>query len=290
MKKEILVPVDGSEDAARAIEFAIDMARRGDATIHLLHVVKRVPTPKGLDAYIRAEGLKDTPDAIYFDVMANQIVDSAEAEAKARGAALIHKQIIFGDPPEEIVKYANDRYFDMIVMGSRGMGRVTRKVCRETDRTCVLVRKSLLDGKRTLIVDDEPDILDTLAELLSMCKVVKAASFEEAAERLETEPFDIAVLDIMGVDGYRLLGIAKEKGVIPVMLTAHALSPEDTVKSFKEGAASYVPKEKMAHIATYLNDVLEAKEKGKHFWWRWIERFGTYYEKRFGSAPKGMTR
>jgi hypothetical protein len=46
----------------------------------------------------------------------------------------------------------------------------------------------------------------------------------------------------------------------------------------------------MAHIATYLNDVLEAKEKGKHFWWRWIERFGTYYEKRFGSAPKGMTR
>ena len=36
----------------------------------------------------------------------------------------------------------------------------------------------ILEGKRVLIVDDEPDVLDTLAELLSMCLVDKAPSFE----------------------------------------------------------------------------------------------------------------
>ena len=70
---------------------------------------------------------------------------------------------------------------------------------------------NLLDGKRILIVDDEPDILESLEELLSMCDVVKAASFEEAKETLETQYFDMAVLDIMGVDGYKLLAVANEK-------------------------------------------------------------------------------
>ncbi|UCB48481.1 MAG: response regulator [Deltaproteobacteria bacterium] len=142
--------------------------------------------------------------------------------------------------------------------------------------------RSLLEGKRVLIVDDEPDVLATLEELLPMCNVVKAASFEEAKELLRTEYFDVAILDIMGVDGYKLLEIGNERKVITVMLTAHALSVEDTVKSYKEGAASYVPKEEMSHIATYLNDILEAKEKGKSFWWRWLERFGAFYDKKFG--------
>ena len=68
-----------------------------------------------------------------------------------------------------------------------------------------------------------------------------------------------------------------------VMLTAHALSVEDTVKSYEKGAASYVPKDKMADITTYLSDILEARQKGKHPWWRWLDRFGAYYERTFGS-------
>jgi DNA-binding NtrC family response regulator len=142
--------------------------------------------------------------------------------------------------------------------------------------------ENLLDYKRVLIVDDEPDVLEVLESLLPMCDVVKAKSFETAKELLETQYFDMAVLDIMGVDGYKLLEIATRKMVIPVMLTAHAMSPEDTVKSFKQGAAYFVPKEKMAEIATYLNDVLEAKEKGKSFWWRWLDRFAAYYDHKFG--------
>jgi len=142
--------------------------------------------------------------------------------------------------------------------------------------------KQLLDGKKILIVDDEPDVLDTLAELLPMCETEKALTFEKAKELLESRYFDMAILDIMGVDGYKLLEMANKKNVIAVMLTAHALSPEDTVKSYKEGAASYVPKEEISNIATFLNDILEAREKGKSFWWRWLDRLGDYYARKFG--------
>jgi len=142
--------------------------------------------------------------------------------------------------------------------------------------------KTLLDGKRILIVDDEPDVLATLEDLLSICDVVKAGNFLEAEDLLTAQYFDMAILDIMGVDGYKLLEIANEQKVIAVMLTAHALSPEDTNRSFKDGAASFVPKEEMSNIVIYLNDILEAKEAGKSLWWRWMERFGDFYDKKFG--------
>jgi DNA-binding NtrC family response regulator len=145
-----------------------------------------------------------------------------------------------------------------------------------------MVKRTLLDGKRILIVDDEPDVLDSLEELLTMCDVSRATSFEEAKTLLQSQPFDLAVLDIMGVQGYKLLDLALERKVIPVMLTAHALSPEETVRSYKKGAAFFVPKDRMAEIATFLNDVLEAKEKGYHHWARWLDRLGPYYDKRFG--------
>lgn len=140
----------------------------------------------------------------------------------------------------------------------------------------------LLKGKKVLLVDDEPDVLETLEELLSMCQLVKASSFDEAKECLENQVFDLAILDIMGVDGYTLLEIAIQKKVIAVMLTAHALSPKDTVKSFRGGAAYYIPKDRMKDMVMYLTDILEAKEKGERFWWRWLDRFGSYYDRKFG--------
>jgi len=143
--------------------------------------------------------------------------------------------------------------------------------------------KNRLDDKKVLIVDDEPDVLEAIQELLPMCQIEIAASFEEAKAKLENHEFDLAILDIMGVNGYELLELAGKKNVIAVMLTAHALSPEHTVISYEKGAASFVPKEEMANIETYLNDILEAQKKGKHLWWQWLERFNPYYEKRFGS-------
>lgn len=139
-----------------------------------------------------------------------------------------------------------------------------------------------LKGKKILIVDDELDVLDTLEGLLPMCKITKAGTFDSASKLLLSEPFDIAILDIMGVDGYKLLSIANEKRVIAVMLTAHAFSVDHMIRSYKEGAASYLPKDKITGIESFLQDVLEGKEQRESSWWRWLERFGDYYEKKFG--------
>ena len=97
-----------------------------------------------------------------------------------------------------------------------------------------MTAKNLLEGKRILLVDDEPDVLDTLADLLPKCDTVKASNFKAAKDYLESEYFDLAILDIMGVEGYQLLEIANQRRVMAVMLTAHALSPENIVKSFRK--------------------------------------------------------
>ena len=141
---------------------------------------------------------------------------------------------------------------------------------------------SLLDGQRVLIVDDEPDVLDSLTELLPMCAIAKAASFERAKELLETQDYDLAILDIMGVNGYEILKIANEKKVTAVMLTAHGLVPENLRRAQKEGAAYFIPKEEIVRIALFLEDVLEAKKKGRSTWERWIDRFEGYFDRKFG--------
>jgi DNA-binding NtrC family response regulator len=143
-------------------------------------------------------------------------------------------------------------------------------------------KEKMLEGIKVLIVDDEPDVLETLEELLSMCEVVKASTSDEAKKQLESQSFDFAILDIMGVNGYQLLDIAAGKKITAVMLTAHALSPQDTVKSFRGGAASYVPKDKIMEIPGILADILEAKKKSKSLWWRWLDRMEDYYQEKFG--------
>jgi DNA-binding NtrC family response regulator len=147
--------------------------------------------------------------------------------------------------------------------------------------------KDLLEGKRILVVDDEPDVLETLRELLSMASVVPASSFESARTHLEGSHFDLAVLDIMGVNGYELLSMCNRKNVPAVMLTSHALTPENIMKSFKMGAASFIPKDKIADTPIFLKDVLEAKEKGKPLWAHWAVRIGEpYWERKFGPKWK----
>ena len=153
-----------------------------------------------------------------------------------------------------------------------------------------MINKNLLEGKKILIVDDEPEVLETLEDFLSMSDITKATSFDEAEELLQNQDFDLAILDIMGVDGYRLLEIANGRKVIAIMLTAHALSVQNTFKAYQEGAASYVPKDKMANINVYLNDILEARKEGKNSWWCWRERFGSYYDKKFGTEWKAKDK
>ena len=142
--------------------------------------------------------------------------------------------------------------------------------------------QKILKGKRILIVDDEEDVLAQLVDLLELSKIDTASCFDKAKDLLESEDYDIAVLDIMGVRGYDLLEIAKKKGIPSLMLTAHALSQEALKKSAEKGASYYAPKEEMSKIAVFIADVLEAKEKKKNVWVKCFERLGGYYDRKFG--------
>ena len=79
--------------------------------------------------------------------------------------------------------------------------------------------------KKILIVDDEPDILETLEELLDIFTVTTAVTFEEAVTCLKNNTYDVAILDIMGVRGYDLLEVTHKLCIPTLMFTAHALSP-----------------------------------------------------------------
>jgi len=150
---------------------------------------------------------------------------------------------------------------------------------------------SILDGKKVLVVDDEPDILEVLEELLEMCDVVKASTFEKAKELLESQNFDIAILDIMGVDGYGLLDIANKRDIPAVMLTAHAFTAGNLVRTIREGAYSYIPKEELSNITVYLIDALKARQKGENPWSAWQDRLpSSYFERRWGSAWKDVDK
>ena len=102
-------------------------------------------------------------------------------------------------------------------------------------------------------------------------------SVEEAKNFLDRYDYDMLILDIMGVKGFDLLEIAKQKGIPALMLTAHALTEESLKKSAQDGASYFVPKDEIAQIATFVADVLEATEKNKNPWARWFERLsGTF--------------
>lgn len=149
-----------------------------------------------------------------------------------------------------------------------------------------MAETDILQGKKILVVDDEPDILATVEGILSMCDLTLASTFEQGKESLETKPFDLAILDIMGVEGFTLLEIAKQQNIMALMLTAHAHGLDTTIKSFKQGAVYYVPKVALAELPRHLSDIFEAVKKGAKPSSGWLERFASYYENWFGPKWK----
>jgi CheY-like chemotaxis protein len=117
---------------------------------------------------------------------------------------------------------------------------------------------SILKGKGILAVDDEEDILEILAEELEDYKVDydSASSYEEALGKIESYTYDLVILDIMGVRGFDLLQAAVSKKMPVVMLTAHALNPDALKKSIELGARAYLPKDQIAKMIPFLEDLL----------------------------------
>jgi len=140
----------------------------------------------------------------------------------------------------------------------------------------------ILEGKRILVVDDEEDILETLEELLDTCLIDKAPNYETALKFLNKNTYDLAILDIMGVRGYDLLEETRKRDIPAVMLTAHALSPENLIKSIKGGAQAYLPKDKISEIPTYVADVLKMVQEGKGTPLKWFAKLNPFFDKKFG--------
>jgi DNA-binding NtrC family response regulator len=143
-----------------------------------------------------------------------------------------------------------------------------------------MTSESPLKDKVVLVVDDEPDVLETVEEQLDMCLVHKAGDYDTALQYLLSYTYDIVILDIMGVNGFELLKNAVSRGFPTVMLTAHALSAESLKKSIKLGAVSFLPKEKMSELTSFLEDVV--LERGKPVWQKLFDRLGSYFNRRFG--------
>jgi DNA-binding response OmpR family regulator len=141
--------------------------------------------------------------------------------------------------------------------------------------------ESPLKDKTILVVDDEPDVLDTLGELLDMCQVVKKTNYDDAVEYLNSVSPDLAILDIMGVNGFELLELCVAKKIDAVMLTAHAFSVESLKKSLDLGARAYLPKEKMADIVSFLEDVVTMEHREN--WQRLFNRQGGLLNATFGA-------
>ena len=139
---------------------------------------------------------------------------------------------------------------------------------------------SPLKDKVILVVDDEPDVIEAIEDELDMCIVHKAQDYKTALQSLTMYTYDDVILDIMGVDGFKLLKKAVDRGFPAIMLTAHALTPEALKKSIKLGAVSFLPKEKMAELGDFLEHVV--LEKGKTIWRKLFDSFGDYFNKRFG--------
>jgi len=144
----------------------------------------------------------------------------------------------------------------------------------------------ILKGKKVLVVDDEPDVLESLMEILNQCALDTAPDFETATGLLEKQSYDLAILDIMGVNGYDLLTLTTEKGIPTLMLTAHALSPDNLVTSLKKGASAYVPKDSISDIQIFLEDILEDQGAGLKSLGRWFSRLEPFFEKKFGKYWK----
>jgi DNA-binding response OmpR family regulator len=145
--------------------------------------------------------------------------------------------------------------------------------------------ESILDGKKLLVVDDEPDVLEVIEEEIHEhcpnCELDKATTYEAADDLLKSKMYDLVILDIMGVRGFDLLEIAVSRKFKTAMLTAHALSAEALKKSHDMGASSYLPKQKLGQLVPFLEDVL--KHDHQTGWKRVLEKLGDLFDVHFES-------
>ena len=110
--KKILVPLDGSSNSFRGLDVAIHMARESHATITGLYVAA-ITKPRAND--------KITPLEKILLGHAQKIMKKSKVKAAQKGI-LFFDRVSYGDDGKRIVEVAEKQNFDLIVIGSRGLG------------------------------------------------------------------------------------------------------------------------------------------------------------------------
>jgi len=139
MYSQILVPTDGSPASDAAIEHAIDLAGRYDATLHALYVVDGA-------AYSTLEaGAEVVVDALESEgkEATRRVADAAESVGVD-----CETTIASGTAYRSIRDYVDEHAIDMVVMGTHGrkgldrylLGSVTERVVRTSDVPVLTVR------------------------------------------------------------------------------------------------------------------------------------------------------
>lgn len=132
--KNILVPVDGSEHANKAVELAADMASKYGAKLTLLQVLLHGKLPDDIRKLSSKPGRTEPAMAVgagyvepsepveVLEDIADKLLEKAEQAARDAGATDIDKIKTGGVASEEILNHADQTGADLIVMGSRGLG------------------------------------------------------------------------------------------------------------------------------------------------------------------------
>ncbi len=110
--KKILVAFDGGEPAHRALDTAVELARKFDATIAVVSVVPVHPGRSPIDPW------DDTSTHAHELLEARKILREAGFEADLLEPA--------GDPAKTIERIVDDGGYDTVVMGSRGLNAIDR--------------------------------------------------------------------------------------------------------------------------------------------------------------------
>jgi len=144
----ILVAVDGSAHAGRAIQWAVDLAQCHDAPLAMVHVMRWTGSnrvPRGLDEFERIEHVRITERDL-LESAADKILAAAKEAATDAGVGEVSTFLRNGDPANEIIGVADEVGADLVVMGSRGLsdlpglvlGSVSHRVLHAAEGRAVL--------------------------------------------------------------------------------------------------------------------------------------------------------
>lgn len=133
--KEVLVPVDGSENSIRAARFALEMAGAMDLRVRLFHVF-----PAASVELVGMAGLSRADIERAADSSAQRAFDKVRAGLEGQATDRVQQETAFGDPAQEIIGYCEREASVLVVMGRRGLSRmkslligsVSDKVIRHT--------------------------------------------------------------------------------------------------------------------------------------------------------------